>query len=145
MTENTHDDTEDDPYSAKDEAVAAKFADKLLVGNERPTLKLATRATVVAMGRWGGDIDTSDHDREYDDYADALEAAAMDTLDYYADEDAYVDGIDGLVFEGRKVRTSAVVETAEKLTDIVEGELPEFDRNEPGALVERVEPDGEPA
>lgn len=125
------------PYSPTDEAAATKFGGGLLSGNEPANLKLGVRACAVALDRWSRDLERDPDAREYDTFEEAVRDAATDTLDYYADEDAHVEGVDGLVFEGMEITEDHLVERALGVLETIEAEA-EFSRDEPGGIVERV-------
>lgn len=126
----------EDAFTKRDEAVATHFADATLSGNEPPLMKLAARASAIAVDRWG--VELEDDEQSHDHFDDVLEDATVDTLRHYGDEKARVEGVEKLVFEGRPIGSSELFEAAAKLTDVVEEESG-FDRNTPGGLVEEVE------
>lgn len=123
-------------YSDRDEAVASKIAGKCLSGDEPPLQKLAVRASAVAIDRWGMDLENGP--RRHGNFNAVLEDSAVDTLRHYSDDDAHIDGLDGLVFEGRPINSTELFDAAMEVTDVIEAEG-KFDRNSPGGLVETVD------
>jgi hypothetical protein len=99
-------------------------------------MKLAVRTSAVAVDRWG--IELEEEVQEHGDFHHVLEDTVVDTLRHYSDEDAHVEGITELVFEGRPISSSELLETAAEITDIIEDEGG-FDRHTPGGLVEAVD------
>ena len=124
------------PYTKRDEAVAAQIADGNLSGSEPPLLKLAVRASAVAVDRWGIELEADEQEHRHFDHA--LEDTVIDTLRHYSDEDAHVEGITERVFEGRPISSSELLEAAAETTDVVEAEGG-FDRNTAGGLLAEVD------
>lgn len=128
------------PLSDRDGAVIDLAADQLLDGGEGPTLKLAARASVVAVDRWGRDLDRDAPEQRWGSFEQAVEQAAVDVIEHYRTPAGDVEGVDGVVFEGRPITPDALTAAAEEVTRAVEQAAPGgFDRHEPGGLVE---PDG---
>jgi len=129
--------------SPTDRGVIDLVTQELHAGQD-PRLRLGARASAVAVDRWGRDLERDVGEQEYAAFDDALAKAAADVLDHYADADADVDGVEGYVFEGRVIDAELLTATAELVTEEIEAAV-DFDRDEPGGLVEPVDaPGGEP-
>ena len=126
---------EQKPYSRRDEAVASQFADRNMSGTEPPLMNLAVRASAVAVDRWGVELEADEQEHRHFDHV--LEDVVFDTLRHYSDEDSRVEGITELVFEGRPISSSDLLDSAAEATDVIEQEGG-FDRDSPGGLVEEV-------
>jgi len=127
----------EDVFEEQDIAVIS-YSKELLEGDEDPLLRLGVRTSTVAVDRWGRDLERDAGDQQYASFQSVIEDTAVDVLDYYADEDAEVEGADGFVFEGRIIDEGLLAEAAHQVTTMIEEES-EFDRHEPGAIVEPVE------
>ncbi|MCL9818347.1 hypothetical protein [Natronocalculus amylovorans] len=127
---------EQQPYSKRDAAVAAQFADRSMPGTEPPLMKLAVRASAVAVDRWGVELEADEQAHRH--FNHVLEDTVIDTLRHYSDEDSHVEGITELVFEGRPISSSDLLDAAAEVTDVIEQEG-RVERNSPGGLVEEVD------
>lgn len=106
-----------------------------------PRLKLAVRAAAIATDRWGRDLARGPGEQEFAAFDEVLREVVEDVLEYYADEDAHVSGVDGLVFEGRVVDAESLAGLTEMTLRKIE-RAGGVDRHEPGPLVETVEDGG---
>jgi hypothetical protein len=122
-------------YSARDESVASQIAAQILSGDEPPLMRLAVRVSAVAVDRWGLELEKGEP--KHPNFDAVLEDTTADTLRYFSDEDAHVDGVNELVFEGRPISSSELFDAATEVTDIIEAESG-FDRNSPGGLIKEV-------
>jgi hypothetical protein len=50
--------------------------------------------------------------RRHGNFNAVLEDSAVDTLRHYSDDDAHIDGLDGLVFEGRPINSTELFDAA---------------------------------
>lgn len=107
-------------------------------GYSEPRLKLGVRAAAIAMDRWGRDLEHGVGEQQYAAFADVVDETVADVLDHYADEDAEVEGVDGLVFEGRVVTEDVLAETVGLVVDELEAAT-EISRDEAGPMIELVE------
>lgn len=122
----------------REKAVGKLVADRALDGDDPAPLKLAVRTSAIALDRWGRDLERHGQDQEWSAFEAVVDATAVDVLSYFEDGDAHVEGVDGLVFEGYVVDEADLVTQALGVTELIE-EHADFDRHEPGALVERDE------
>lgn len=99
-----------------------------------PRLRLAVRVSAIAVDRWGRDLEADVGEQQYGAFEHALSDAASDVIDYYADEDGDIDGVDGHVFEGRVVEEDNLVEWASVATEKIV-DAGGLDRDAPGGLV----------
>lgn len=127
-----------DVLSKTDLAVIDIVTNAMLDGNEDARLKLSARVSAVAADRWGRDIEQRPGRQQWSHFEDALADAVDDVLEHYSDDDADVEGVDGLVFEGREVDEEILTEDALRVTETIEANA-EFDRNNPGGLVEQAD------
>lgn len=127
-----------EPLSETDGAVIRRLAQRLLDGDEDPLLKLAVRTSTVAVDRWGRDLERDAGEQRYPAFEATVEETAADVIAHYRTPEGDLDGVDGVVFEGRQVTVETLTDAALRVTEIVEDAAPRgFDRHEPGGLVER--------
>jgi hypothetical protein len=129
--------------SKTDKAVIELVATQLN-GDEDAGLKLGFRASAIAVDRWGRDLDHRAGNQEYSHFEQALAASVTDVIDYYRDDEADVDGVDGYVFEGRVIDQDSLVDIAADLTEVIV-DLGDVDRDASGGLVELVDDEGDAA
>lgn len=127
-----------DPLSEHEKAVGMHLADQMLDGGESPPLKLAVRTSAVALDRWGRDLERDAPDQEWSAFEPVVEQTAADVLACFDDGGAQVVDVDGYVFGGYVVDETDLVTQALGVTELIEDNS-DFDRHEPGALVEPVE------
>lgn len=125
-----------EPLTEREQVAAKLLSDSVLDGTEGPMLKLAGRCAAITLDRWGRDLTRDATDQQWSAWQTCLDEAAGDVLEHYADEDADVAGIEAPVFEGVPVGAEELADAAEEVVAMVEQEV-EFDRHEPGPLVER--------
>lgn len=123
-------------YTYRDKLTATHMADAAKLHKEPPLVKLAVRASAVAMDRWGVQLERGE--LTYENYDGVLEDAVVDTLRYYSNEGSHVNGITELVFEGQPISSSNLFTAAKEITNAIEKGC-KINRNEPGGLIKEVD------
>lgn len=122
--------------SETDAAVIELLASRLTEPSDPPRMRLAVRASAIAVDRWGRDLERDAPEQRYGAFEQALAESATDVLDHYSTEEAEIEGVEAPVFEGRAISEDDLTELARELTAVIEHKSDPFDRHTPGGLVE---------